>query len=190
MKVTALTRHLHASYGSSPVPAWYIDMRNHKILFITGESDDVLQSAQESGIAMDEIDFLFFSWECRDSIHELEYFFRHNTKAKIYLARANNEARLHSLFNKLDSYSDSSLANSGQNRIFFMDSSMDIEEDIQVVSDDSSQAMPSHNLLLSEDSAWVLFTNDTRKGSALTQTFSDSSHGQPIHYLYGTMDGE
>lgn len=121
MEVIEVADKLQNRYLKTRVLAWYIVMKNHKILFATGEPGNFWRCTETMKLPMDEIDMLFLSQGYQDSIRELEYFLTCNNKAKIYVSRKNNETYLRAIYYKLFSYTGQAHIPVWEKRIIFID---------------------------------------------------------------------
>lgn len=184
MRITALTQNSKSRDATSCTLAWYIVMKKHKILFITGEAESFFRYADMVEIPMDEIDMLFLPQGCGDSIRELEYFLIHNNNSKIYLSRTDNENHLRSIYNKLIPYAEPERILQWEKRTIFMDEVMNIGDEVRVFSKGSHRDSYSQNMIICEDKVWVLFVNDSLNEVEFVQTIAESISGHHMNYLF------
>lgn len=184
MEVIELTDKSQSGYLAPRVLAWYIAMKNHKILFATGEPGNFWRCTETMKLPMDEIDMLFLSQGYQDSIRELECFLRYNNKAKIYVSRENNEICLRSIYYKLFSYTGQVHSPAWKKRIIFMDKSIRIGDDVQIFTEERFENYQCQNLIIGEDEMKVLFVNGRRNTVELVQALAASISGHHMNYLF------
>jgi len=113
----------------------YIDTGLTKILVDTGESGAFIDNAKEMGITIEDIDIVIASHSHRDHTGGLLKFFEKNSRARLYISKNANQQlffRLALCF-KEDVSTPQEVFNKFNERISFVDSFMEIAENIFIV---------------------------------------------------------
>lgn len=140
MQTTALFEEPQGQTMIDCKVAWYVTTpSDYKILFIINSFERFHMLAKKWNIPVEELDRIVLLPGEQSSIRGLEYFLINNNKAPIYLPRAGNEVRLHSLYHKLFSYTDPLLLKNWEKRIIYIDEFVDIGDMIQVVTREPKQ---------------------------------------------------
>ncbi len=89
MKVITLfeNRTISKEYKSSHGLSFYIETKEHKILFDTGADDSFVYNASKLGVNLEEVDIAVISHGHYDHGGGLEAFLKVNNKAKVYLGK-------------------------------------------------------------------------------------------------------
>lgn len=166
------------------VSAWYIAMKRHKILFVTGEPGNFWGCSRLAEVPMDEIDLLFLPSGCQSPLRELECFLKYNDTAKIYLSRANNETRLRSISNKLIPYNEAGQVEMWEKRVIFMDRFVRIGDEVQIFTEEAAYQFCSQNMIVSEDGIKVLFVNGGKNAAAAAHSRAMSESDERMDYFF------
>ena len=134
MQVTVLIEEPQGQTMIDCKVAWYVTTpSDYKILFIINSFERFHILAKKWNIPVEELDRIVLLPGEQSSIRGLEYFLINNNKAPIYLPRAGNEVRLHSLYHKLFLYTDPPVLRNWEKRVVYIDKFMDIGEMIQMI---------------------------------------------------------
>lgn len=134
MQVTVLIEEPQGQTMVNYGMAWYITTpSNYKILFIINSFEKFHILVTKWNVPVEKLDQIVLLSGERSSIRELEYFLINNNKAQIFLSRAGNEVRLHSLYHKLFLYTDPPVLRNWEKRVVYIDKFMDIGEMIQMI---------------------------------------------------------
>ncbi|MCI5650407.1 MAG: hypothetical protein MR332_13470 [Fusicatenibacter sp.] len=166
---------------------WYITTKEHRILFVTGNSESFWKNAAKRGVGADEIDMVVLPQGCQDPIRELERFLTRNNRAKIYLPKASYKPYVHALRDKLARYSSGDLLRNWHKRVVYMDEIMDLGDDIRMFTGKVSREFESpmeQNMILGEDGLCALFLNDGSEGTEMTQERAKAISGRQVDYLF------
>lgn len=122
--------------------AWYITTpSNYKILFIINSFERFHILSKKWNIPVEELDRIIFLPGERSSIRGVEYFLINNNKAPIYLSRADNEVRLHSVYHKLFAYMDPLVLRNWKKRVIYIDEFLDIGDMLHMVTIESKKSI-------------------------------------------------
>lgn len=104
MKVITLfeNRAISKEYKSSHGLSFYIETKEHKILFDTGTDDSFVYNASKLGVNLEEVDIAVISHGHYDHGGGLEAFLKVNNKAKVYIGKGafdNHLIKLLGIFN-------------------------------------------------------------------------------------------
>ncbi len=81
MENTAHNNELHIEHGLSI----YIETKKHKVLFDAGQSDALVENAEQMGVDLSQVDIAILSHGHYDHSGGWERFFQINQKAKLYI---------------------------------------------------------------------------------------------------------
>jgi len=104
MKVITLfeNRTISKEYKSSHGLSFYIETKEHKILFDTGTDDSFVYNSSKLGVNLEEVDIAVISHGHYDHGGGLEAFLKVNNKAKVYIGKGafdNHLIKLLGIFN-------------------------------------------------------------------------------------------
>lgn len=128
MKITALVENTCQS-GAFSVEhglSLYIETKNHKILFDTGQTSLFAENAEKLGINLQAVDALVLSHGHYDHGGGLETFLTLNTKAPVYATRQ----AFCACYNGIEKYIGLNMALKDNERIVFVDDACIIDEGI------------------------------------------------------------
>ncbi len=142
------TTELKAMHGLS----FYIETRNHKILFDLGYDDTLLNNAKKVGLDLSEVDIVIISHGHGDHGGALKDFLSVNKKAKIFVQQtAFDPYFVKLLFLKKSIGLDSKLKSHPQVVLINGDHIIDDELQLFVVTDANKCVSPANNVLYAKD---------------------------------------
>lgn len=127
----------------------YISTKDKKMLFDLGRTDNFIKNADSLGIDLKEIDFVIISHAHLDHGGGLKHFLKINNKAKIYL---HEKCKKEYLYKKHYIGLDRKLFKNYKNRFQFINASMNIDENIALITDfDKKYLVPENKVLMMKE---------------------------------------
>ena len=109
-----------------------LQTERHKILLDTGASDVFIRNAEQLGIDLSDVDYVFISHGHSDHAGGLRYFLEQNTKAKVIVSPDAMSGKFFSKRGNLHSIT-TEWPEIDENRLILIDQTCEIEEDIHVI---------------------------------------------------------
>ena len=109
-----------------------LQTERHKILLDTGASDVFIKNAEQLGIDLSDVDYVFISHGHSDHAGGLRYFLEQNTKAKVIVSPDAMSGKFFSKRGNLHSIT-TEWPEIDENRLILIDQTCEIEEDIHVI---------------------------------------------------------
>ena len=109
-----------------------LQTEKHKILLDTGASDVFIKNAEQLGLDLSTVDYVFISHGHSDHAGGLRYFLEQNTKAKVIVSPDAISGKFFSKRGNLHSIT-TEWPEIDENRLILIDQTCEIEEDIHVI---------------------------------------------------------
>ena len=132
----------------------------HKILLDTGASDVFIQNAEQLGLDLSTVDYVFISHGHSDHAGGLQYFLEHNRQAQVIVSPDAMSGMFFSKRGNLHSIT-TEWPEIDENRLILIDQTCEIEEDIHVIAHiPQIHQMPKGNKHLFVEDANGKYVND------------------------------
>ena len=132
----------------------------HKILLDTGASDVFIQNAEQLGLDLSTVDYVFISHGHSDHAGGLQYFLEHNRQAQVIVSPDAMSGKFFSKRGNLHSIT-TEWPEIDENRLILIDQTCEIEEDIHVIAHiPQIHQMPKGNKHLFVEDANGKYVND------------------------------
>ncbi|MBR5218445.1 MAG: MBL fold metallo-hydrolase [Clostridia bacterium] len=130
MKIICLAENTSAcnGIGAEHGLSLYIEFKNHKILFDTGQSDLFAKNAEKLGVDLSEVDFAVLSHGHYDHGGGIAKFFEINKRAPLYISGKAFEPYFHGA----DRYIGLDISLQSSNRLIFTDKTAQIDKGIKL----------------------------------------------------------
>ena len=109
-----------------------LQTERHKILLDTGASDVFIRNAEQLGIDLSDVDYVFISHGHSDHAGGLRYFLEHNRQAQVIVSPDAMSGKFFSKRGNLHSIT-TKWPEIDENRLILIDQTCEIEEDIHVI---------------------------------------------------------
>ena len=157
----------------------------HRILLDTGASDVFIRNAEQLGIDLSDVDYVFISHGHSDHAGGLRYFLEQNQKAKIIVSPDAMSGKFFSKRGNLHSIT-TEWPEIDENRLILIDQTCEIEEDIHVIAHiPQNHPMPKGNQNLfvkpNEQNEACFNSVMARKGRIKSNLYVQDVNGDYIH---------
>ena len=109
-----------------------LEAEQHRILLDTGASDVFIQNAEQLGLDLSTVDYVFISHGHSDHAGGLRYFLEHNRQAQVIVSPDAISGKFFSKRGNLHSIT-TEWSEIDENRLILIDQTCEIEEDIHVI---------------------------------------------------------
>ena len=162
-----------------------LEAEQHRILLDTGASDVFIRNAEQLGIDLSDVDYVFISHGHSDHAGGLRYFLEQNQKAKIIVSPDAMSGKFFSKRGNLHSIT-TEWPEIDENRLILIDQTCEIEEDIHVIAHiPQNHPMPKGNQNLfvkpNEQNEACFNSVMARKGRIKSNLYVQDANGDYIH---------
>ena len=162
-----------------------LEAEQHRILLDTGASDVFIRNAEQLGIDLSDVDYVFISHGHSDHAGGLRYFLKQNQKAKIIVSPDAMSGKFFSKRGNLHSIT-TEWPEIDENRLILIDQTCEIEEDIHVIAHiPQNHPMPKGNQNLfvkpNEQNEACFNSVMARKGRIKSNLYVQDVNGDYIH---------